>query len=788
LPFDKFGNNYFYPSKQGGFNYEMSDNPKNDSPLEGLDSDFSVSGNIITMKCNGATSFSVGKNGRGFSDSIGGCNMDFKATAKRGYGYKADDVRDLEFKVWMRIPSNLSSGHDGFSMSACTGHHSASGCCQGFAYMGSIEGANSNPTHFRFRKETLHVEYTDSSEGIWTHPLVNFKLSGHDWFGFGFCRYNKPTSGGTSPQDDSVILEIWFNPDPTNDPTKWTMLKRTEDKKGRGWTGSKGKCNGDNDQIGVWSNAHNRLKSNSTSGTIQFTNISFREIDAFGTFEEPPPGGSGGGGSAVQRSIYYAMVSGTPSTYLHLSSVTGHEIVETLTDPDPLDTFGGLAWGNSAGKEISDPCENIFTAYADGLDVEAYWSNSDDKCVVPGLTIPDTVQVPTMTNRGGGEVIAHGKVYLIYWGLDWSTRVATPTATVLTDKIQNKMLGTDSTYFSKLSQYGCSIPTWGGAVFNTTFPIPSGNIPEQKGRDCIVDTFNKGLLPIPTVTNDDVYVLYVPVGKDITPLGETSTPGGFHDTWNPFLTPFVVPCPTGFHRNTSGACIPDTVTCPAGQHEENGVCVENDVPVGDPSPPSKVKGIFVLKRDINIYRDDACEGTGGSGGGGGGGGRGIFYDALPDNDKPLSDTSLWFFRTRLAAQINKIASGAFNKVLKQLSVPLKKVGSPAASPTVTAVIWDKNNNVVYTSPTAIDPTTLPTSFDADPVNWVQFDFSANTHIFVLGDRVGVRYFADSATSDVNYVVGGYETVTNPLNNTMIQYESSIWKEFTLRDWAAVMYD
>jgi hypothetical protein len=543
LPFDKFGNNYFYPSKSGGFNFEMSSNPKNDTAIEGLDSDFSTSGNVITMHCNGATSFSVGKNARSFSDSIGGCSMDFAASAKRGYTYKADDVRDLEFKCWMRVPNNLSSGHDGFSMSACTGHHTSSSCCQGFAYMGSLEGINSNPTKFRFRKETVHVEYTDAPETVppKSHPKMNFKVAGHDFIGFGFCRYNKPTSGGTSPQDDSVILEIWFNPDPTNDATDWTMLMRIEDKKGKGWTGSKNKCNGDSDQIGVWSGAHNRLKSNSTSGTIEFTNISFREINPFGTFDENPP------------------------------------------------------------------------------------------------------------------------------------------------------------------------------------PPPD--------------------------------------------------------------------CGTGFHRDSSGACVPNTVDCGPGKHQDgSGNCVDDEPNIPPPTEPTKVKGIFSLKRDINIYRDDACEGTGGSGGGGGGGGRGIFYDALPDNDKPLSDTSLWFFRTRLAAQINKVASGAFNKVLKQLSVPLKKVGSPAATPTVTAVIWDKNNNVIYTSPTAVDPTTLPTSFDASSLNWVQFDFSANTHIFVLGDRVGVRYYADSPTSDVNYVVGGYETVTNPLNNTMIQYESSVWKEFPLRDFACVMYD
>lgn len=508
----------------------MSDSPKNDTPLEGLDSDFSTSGNIITMHCNGPTSFSVGKNGRSFSDSIGGCNMDFKATAKRGYSYKADDVRDIEFKCWIRVPSNLSSGSDGFSMSVCTGHHTGSNCCQGFAYMGSLANINSNPTKFRFRKETLHVSYKDSSEGFWTHPKCNFKIAGHDWIGFGFCRYNKPTSGGTSPQDDSVILEIWFNPDPTNDPADWTMLKRTEDKAGRGWTSAPNKCNGDSDQIGVWSGAHNRLKSNSTSGTIQFTSISFREINAFGSFDEPPP------------------------------------------------------------------------------------------------------------------------------------------------------------------------------------PPPD--------------------------------------------------------------------CPPGQHRDGTGTCVPDTVSCPPGQHQNaQGICVDDEPGTPPPTEPTKVKGFFTLKRDINIYRTDACEGTSG---GGGSGGHGIIYDAPADRTKELSDTATHFFRTRLAAKLNKTASGMYGKILKQLDVPLKIVGSPPASPVVTAVIWNATS-VIYTSPTEIDPTTLTTSFTTQ-----SFDFSANTHVFVLGDRVGVRYFYDG--SDADYVAGGYELVTSEGNVTMVQYQSSVWQEHQDRDFACTMWD
>jgi hypothetical protein len=97
------------------------------------------------------------------------------------------------------------------------------------------------------------------------------------------------------------------------------------------------------------------------------------------------------------------------------------------------------------------------------------------------------------------------------------------------------------------------------------------------------------------------------------------------------------------------------------------------------------------------------------------------------------------------------------------------------------VIWSATG-VIYTSPTAIDPTTLTTSFTTQT-----FDFSANTHVFVLGDRVGIRYYADSATSNMNYVVGGYEEVTTEGNVTMVQLESGIWQEKKTRDFACKMW-
>src|SRR6187549_341535 len=127
MPNDKFGNPFFHASKDGGYFYQQSDDPKNDDGVSEIDKDFTVKNGIITMKPNGPTSFSVGRNTKSFTDSIGGCDMDFGDTEKRGYAYKSNDVRDLEFKCLIRVKG---IGDHGLSLSACTGHHSSSGCCQ----------------------------------------------------------------------------------------------------------------------------------------------------------------------------------------------------------------------------------------------------------------------------------------------------------------------------------------------------------------------------------------------------------------------------------------------------------------------------------------------------------------------------------------------------------------------------------------------------------------------------------------------------------------------------------
>ena len=121
---DRFLIPYFHKSKANGFNYEMSDNPKNDIAMDVLDKHYKVSNQggvtVITMNPDGPTSLGVGRNVRGEDDSIGGAKQDFSKVEKLGYTYKEDDVRDLEYKCIMKVKG---LGDHGFSMSCCTGRH-----------------------------------------------------------------------------------------------------------------------------------------------------------------------------------------------------------------------------------------------------------------------------------------------------------------------------------------------------------------------------------------------------------------------------------------------------------------------------------------------------------------------------------------------------------------------------------------------------------------------------------------------------------------------------------------
>jgi len=78
-----------------------------------------------------------------------------------------------------------------------------------------------------------------------------------------------------------------------------------------------------------------------------------------------------------------------------LASITGiisHELVEAATDPDGSGFLGVEGTCDGPGWcEIADICQST-SSTIDGITAQAYWSNRDNDCIVPGSVPPESVQ------------------------------------------------------------------------------------------------------------------------------------------------------------------------------------------------------------------------------------------------------------------------------------------------------------------------------------------------------------------------------------------------------------
>ena len=235
--------------------------------------------------------------------------------------------------------------------------------------------------------------------------------------------------------------------------------------------------------------------------------------------------------------------------------IISHEIIEAMTDPDPLGKYGKRSWKwynnppQNTRWEIADFCSTGFSysdstafsdgskPYSNGLFLEPYWSNSDDGCVLPGNYEPDRGSSNKITNNDGGNVFKTPAVFFILWGKYWSTATAGITADLLERYCKNEMLGTNNVYFSKLSQYGgCGTPTFGAMVINDTTPLPSGKtITDSQITNVLKQTFQLGLLGVPEDDNEDIYLVIIPPDKV---LGDEYGEGfwGYHNVFKPTIT------------------------------------------------------------------------------------------------------------------------------------------------------------------------------------------------------------------------------------------------------------
>jgi len=226
------------------------------------------------------------------------------------------------------------------------------------------------------------------------------------------------------------------------------------------------------------------------------------------------------------------------------------EMVEVQTDPfafDGVPAWQGPSLGDDPMRQIGDtPCDFAMGTegnqpYADGLQVEAYWSNADDDCVIWGLTSGGTGSHADPLTYHGGPVMKTPKIYMIFWGKDWETRTAQPTKSQLVQDCRDKLLGTDSDYFGYLSQYsGCGVPIWGGAVQynnNTLYGGSNTSVDDWLTDDnmdfIIADVINTGLISLMELDFNNTQFIIIP---EIERVDEDLSFGAYHTDYVASIT------------------------------------------------------------------------------------------------------------------------------------------------------------------------------------------------------------------------------------------------------------
>jgi hypothetical protein len=375
------------------------------------------------------------------------------------------------------------------------------------------------------------------------------------------------------------------------------------------------------------------------------------------------------------------------------------------------------------------------------------------------------------TGTGTGRITYHGgrimktpTVNLIFWGSDWDDRTEAPTKNDLVVAVRDKLFNTDKAFFNNLFQYGgIQYPVFGQAVTNTTHPIPdAARIEADTARLVINDTIERALLPQNTDFNNTIYIVFCPLDKVIYHASNNVEPDATHNSYKPTLTV----------SDTGG--------------------------VDEPTDTVVVQFAFTLKRDINIYNTTSCSltdptdpGGGGDPGGGTGGSSGgtglskIYEVTNVAEDRELSSDSSFDNRTRAAEKVNSSTAPIKGIIPHQADFLLNKVGTPATTNSVHAKIWDSGDNVIYTSPTNINPDSGLSSSAA----FVAFDFSTNTRALQVGDRIGVEWLGGTNDDDA-YVEFSYDTSEGTGSSGTYQqnYEDGTWENQTGRRLCARIWD
>lgn len=275
MPLDVLGIAMLYPTKAGSTNSWFISDGFEDSPRIRLNE--SVSGNNTSgyqLDDNGQVRLSISADSQ---DVDIGCDNNFEQSWNRGYVHKSNDWTNVEQTGFFWI-SEAGPEDNEIILKGPTGeHHSNTDCCSGSTYNHKV--GLENPVNFELTKEMWHVNY----DGIVPPTPAtgeNYSVLGHGWFGVKAITYIKGSGA-----NKTVKLEMWYNADGLGQT--WKKVKEAEDTGGWGEGGDE--CGGEPDQILAFGNARMMFRWDYDEGDsdIKFRNLSVREIDPFGQFENP---------------------------------------------------------------------------------------------------------------------------------------------------------------------------------------------------------------------------------------------------------------------------------------------------------------------------------------------------------------------------------------------------------------------------------------------------------------------------------------------------------------------
>ncbi len=200
-----------------------------------------------------------------------------------------------------------------------------------------------------------------------------------------------------------------------------------------------------------------------------------------------------------------------------------------------------------------------------------------------------------------------------------------------------------------------------------------------------------------------------------------------------------------------------------------------DPPPVDQAPTtSTIIGSFSLKRDINISGNSPCAIVGL---------KSLYYYLTETDNLDLSDNAVADYNIRAGIWVKTSASVLHGKIIKQLDVKLKKIGSPASTPVVNAKIINSAGSIKYTSPTNLDPTTLTGTLAIR-----SFDFSTNTYTMQTGDRIYITYLGTSDTDYVTTAILGNNADGSNTQFTRYEEDNGVWVNDGVHDFVAAVWE